>query len=307
MNKLEFPNRVTVELTNRCNVSCTFCHRQVINMELGDMSFELYKKIIDEMAEHVPIKMVPFFRGESIMHPQFVEFMKYAKQKGIGPIQLFSNGLIFNKAIAEAVIEAKVDFVSFSLDTVDKDIYKDSRVLGNLEVSMENVRQFGQLCKEYREKGIDVPEVQVSTVDLDIYRPKQQEFIDYWKKYVDVVRIYEEHDENGRFVKKEVSDKLSYISERRPCHKLYSDMIIYWDGRIALCNYDWDETHALGDANKQSLVEIWNSEIYENIRRMHETDTISDDYLCSKCEHWKAGYLEEQYLGKRILGDTTGE
>ena len=83
MKRENFPNRVTIELTNRCNVSCTFCHRQVVNMALGDMSFELYKKIIDEMAEHLPIKMVPFFRGETIMHPEFVKFMRYAKGKGI--------------------------------------------------------------------------------------------------------------------------------------------------------------------------------------------------------------------------------
>lgn len=304
MNKLEFPNRVTIELTNRCNVSCTFCHRQVIDMPLGDMSFDLYKKIIDEMAEHTPIKMVPFFRGETILHPRFVEFMKYAKEKGIGPIQLFSNGLGFDKHIAEAVIESGVDFVSFSLDTLDTDIYKESRLQGDLQISIENVRRFGSLCKEYGKKGIAVPEIQVSSVDLDVYRPKQQEFIEYWKQYVDIVRIYEEHDENGRFVKKEISDKLSYISERRPCHKLYNDMIIYWDGRAALCNYDWDEKHNIGDANTQSLGEIWNSEEYERIRCMHETDTISEEYLCSKCEHWKAGYLEEQYLGKRILGNS---
>lgn len=307
MKRKVFPTRVTIELTNRCNVSCTFCHRQVVDMQLGDMSFDLYKKIIDEMAAHTPIKMVPFFRGEPIMHPNFIEYMKYAKQRGIGPIQVFSNGLIFDRQIAEAVIEAGVDFVSFSLDTLDKEIYKTSRILGDLEKSMENVRQFGLLCKKCREEGKDVPQIQVSTVDLDVYRREQQEFVDYWKKYVDIVRIYEEHDENGKFVKKEVSDRLGYISERKPCHKLYNDMIIYWDGRIALCNYDWDEKHSLGDVNRQTLEEIWNSDAYERVRQMHETDTIDADYICNKCEHWKAGYLENQYLGKRILGDSMGE
>ena len=207
--------------------------------------------------------------------------------------------------MAKAVIETGVDFVSFSLDTLDREIYKSSRLLGDLEISMDNVKQFGLLCREYKEKGIAVPEVQVSSVDLDVYRPKQEEFISYWRQYVDIVRIYEEHDENGRFVKKEVSDRLSYLSSRKPCNKLYSDMIIYWDGRVALCNYDWDEKHEIGNVNQQSLAEIWNSKEYEAIRKMHETDSIRDDYLCSKCEHWKAGYLEKQYLGKRFLGDMT--
>lgn len=303
MNKLEFPERVTVELTNRCNVSCTFCHRNSFDMKLGDMSFELYKKIIDEMSQHKPIKLVPFFRGESILHPQFIECMEYAKKRGIGPIQLFSNGLNFNKEIAEKVIEAGVDFISFSLDTLNTEIYKKSRLLGDLDVSMENVKAFGILCRQYRKAGKAVPEVQVSTVDLEVYHSEQQAFIDYWKQYVDIVRVYEEHDENGGFVNPEVSKALGCISERRPCHKLYRDMIIYWDGSVALCNYDWNNQMEIGNVNRNSLSEIWNSEKYKKIRNMHETDSIDKEIICSKCEHWKAGYLENHYLGKMITGN----
>ena len=61
MEKLQFPNRITVELTNQCNVSCTFCPRQLMNMKIGNMDRKLYFKIIDEAAEHLPIKLVLFF------------------------------------------------------------------------------------------------------------------------------------------------------------------------------------------------------------------------------------------------------
>ena len=175
MKRLSFPDRVTIELTNRCNVSCTFCHRNCFKMQLGDMSERLYKKIIDEMSEHTPIKMVPFFRGESILHPQFVEFMHYAKSRNIGPIQLFSNGLAFDSDIAREVIDAGVDFVSFSLDTLDYKVYKETRLMGDLEISMKNVEYFGMLCQKERKKGNKVPQVQVSSVDLEIYKAKQKE------------------------------------------------------------------------------------------------------------------------------------
>ncbi len=302
MKLLNFPNRVTVELTNRCNVSCTFCHRQVYDMKMGDMSAELYYKIIDEMAEHRPIKLVPFFRGESVLHPEFIDFMIYAKNKGIGPIQLFSNGLAFDHKIAEAIIKAGVDFVSFSLDTLDDTIYKNSRISGDLSISMKHVREFCLLCQEYRKKGAAVPEIQVSTVDLAVYKEGQQDFIDYWKKYADIVRIYEEHDENGGFVDPEVSKKLAFLSERKPCRKLYTDMIIYWNGEIALCNYDWHNQLSIGDVNIQSMEEIWMSAQYNEIRKMHEENRIKDSLICSKCEHWKADYLENHYLGKAIRG-----
>ena len=76
MKKLDFPNRITIELTNQCNVSCSFCPRQKINMEIGFMDIKLYKKIIDEASSHLPVKLVLFFRGESMLHPQFIECLQ---------------------------------------------------------------------------------------------------------------------------------------------------------------------------------------------------------------------------------------
>lgn len=301
MNKSQFPNRVTIELTNRCNISCTFCHRNDFDMKLGNMTDELYKKIIDEMAENLPVAMVPFFRGESLLHPHFIEYIQYAKEKGIGPIQFTSNGLLFNKDMAQKLIEAGVDFASFSLDTIDEKLYSASRRHGNLKKSMENVEAFAVMCKEYREKGIKTPTIQVSTVDIDEYRSEQKEFIEYWKKYADVVRVYEEHDNNGRFRNKEVSARLQAVGARKPCRKLYTDMVIYWDGNISLCCYDWNETHSFGNVNNMTMKEIWNSDEMNALRKMHETDTITDDYICKECEHWKADYIDQKFLGKAYM------
>lgn len=307
MEKLSFPNRVTVELTNRCNISCTFCHRQVYDMDLGDMSADLFKKIIDEMAEHLPIKLVPFFRGEPLLHPQFMELMQYAKKKGIGPIQVFSNGLAFDKRVSEDIIEAGVDFISFSLDTLDEEIYKVSRVHGKLEQSIENVKYLSSLCKKYAAMGKKVPQIQVSTVDLEVYKAGQKEFVEFWEPFVDTVRIYEEHDENGGFVDPEVAKALSFLSERKPCRKLFTDMIIYWDGSAALCNYDWDNNVNIGNVKDSSIKEVWNSSVYENLRAMHNSGNIDGNIMCSKCEHWKADYLENHYLGQAIKGSLHGE
>ena len=124
MEKKRFPDRVTVELTNDCNVSCSFCNRQKIDMSIGYIEDALYYKIIDEMALHKPIKLVPFFRGEPLMHPHIVEYLHYAKDKGIGPIQMASNALLLNEQMQDALIDVGVDYISFSLDTLDADIYK---------------------------------------------------------------------------------------------------------------------------------------------------------------------------------------
>lgn len=303
MKKLDFPNRITVELTNDCNVSCTFCNRQKIAMDIGYMDETLFYKIVDEMANHLPIKMVPFFRGEPLMHPQIIDFIKYAKKKGIGPIQMASNALLLDEKMQDDLIESGIDYVSFSLDTLDHELYRCSRQLGDLEISSKNVESMGLKCKERRKRGLSAPTIQVSTINIDEYIPGQKAFIDKWTQYADVVRVYEQHDEKGRLVNPEIQKKLDIFSERKPCRKVFTDMIIYWDGRLALCNYDWNENREVGNVSKMSLQEAWNSKMYEAIRQMHLNDTF-DESICKECHHWKIDYVENGFLGQAYSKET---
>ena len=63
----------------------------------------------------------------------------------------------------------------------------------------------------------------------------------------------------GRFVSDEVRRRMDIFDNRMPCRKVFTDMIIYWDGKLALCNYDWDEQRNIGNVNEMSLQEAWNS------------------------------------------------
>lgn len=299
MKKLDFPNRITVELTNKCNVSCTFCPRQSVGMKIGFMSMELYKKIVDEAARHLPVKLVVFFRGESLLHPQFIECVKYAKEKGIGPVQYATNAFELSKDMADKLLETGIDFISFSLDTLDSEIYKKSRLCGDLDVSRENVIYLSKKCEERKKKGLQAPTLQVSTIEVEDYMPGQKEFIEFWKSYVDIVRVYYEHDDNGKFRNAEIQKLLEEeVPVRKPCRKLFTDLLVYWDGQCALCCYDWRGGLPNLNLNKMTIEEAWNSEVYEQLRKAHNNNEIPDNTMCQKCQHWRIDYVENGYLGK---------
>ena len=299
MKKLDFPNRITVELTNQCNVSCTFCPRQSVDMKIGFMSMELYKKIIDEASDHLPVKLVIFFRGESLLHPEFIECVKYAKDKGIGPIQYATNAFELTNDMADKLLETGIDFISFSLDTLDPEIYRKSRLCGNLDISRDNVIYLSKKYDEKRKKGLQVPTLQVSTVEIEEYMPEQGQFIEFWKKYVDIVRVYYEHDDNGKFRNVEVQRLLEEeVPERKPCRKLFTDLLVYWDGQLALCNYDWRGGLQGLNLNKMTIEEAWNSKSYEQLREAHNNGEIADDIMCQNCQHWRIDYMQNGYLGK---------
>lgn len=303
MEKLSFPNRITVELTNRCNVSCTFCPRQSLSMKTGDMDISLFKKIIDEASEHLPVKLVLFFRGESLLHPQFFECLEYAKKKGIGPIQFATNALALTPEFSEKMVESGIDFISFSLDTIDKEVYEKSRETGNLDKSMEHVRYISALCEERRRAGENAPTLQVSTIEIPDYMPRQKEFIDYWLKYVDIVRVYYEHDDKGNFRDAEVLRKMPVITERQACRKVFTDLLVYWDGQLALCNYDWRGGLNGLNLNRMTIQEAWDSDLYENVRKMQQENNYPDGIMCKECQHWRIDYMPNGFLGKMYRSD----
>lgn len=65
-----FPSRIVLELTPDCNLSCPMCPRQHIKLEESYMTWEMYKKLLDEIQEENSQAVVlPFWRGKSCMHP----------------------------------------------------------------------------------------------------------------------------------------------------------------------------------------------------------------------------------------------
>ena len=295
-NVKDFPNRITIELTNRCNLECTFCPRHLVNVNLGNMEWGMFKKIIDEAALYLPVTIVLFFRGESLVHPDLCKMIKYAKNKGIGPVQLASNGFLLDDRISDGLIEAGLDFISFSLDTIDDEVYKKTRINSDLNIAMENVIHFAKKCESLKANGIKVPEIQVSSVDVEDYKASQQNFIDFWRQYADRVRIYIEHSTDGHLgsIKSFHNDN----QRRRSCGKVYSDMVVYWNGEVALCNHDWDNKMNIGNVKDQTIADIWISENYKKIRNMHEMAEFDDNVVCKFCDHWRMYYSSEGFVGK---------
>lgn len=301
---LKFPNRITVELTNACNIDCTFCPRQHVSMHSSFMNFDTYKKIVDEMAQHIPICLVLFLRGESLLHPEIIQCIKYAKEKNINPVQLASNGLLLEGKMQDDIIASGLDFISFSLDTNDKEIYEKSRKYSDFDRSHHNILSFLQKCNEYKTRGYKVPETQVSTINLDVYQNGQQEFIEFWERYADTVRVYEEHSSDGNLGS--IKGLKQKNEKRLPCQKIYTDMVIYCDGVVALCNHDWDTKSAIGNVNDHSVSELWNGQRYQDIRAMHEEGNIESDLNCKNCDHWRMYYTPEGFLGKTYKRKSAG-
>lgn len=289
-----FPHRVTLELTNKCNLNCVFCPRKLMNKNLGFMPQSLAKKLIDEMAVNLPVTLVPFFRGESLLHPNWHEIIHYAKQKGLGPVQLTSNATKLNLETAEKILDLEIDFISFSLDTTDSKLYESTRRGGNYEMVLNNILNFLELREK---KNTRLPEVQISSVETLHHKAGIDAFVKFWQPKADRVRIYIEHSTTEH--PGAIATPLPHFLKRLPCHKPFTDIIVLWDGDIALCNHDWTRTdnEFIGNVTNTDIANIWHSDRYQQIRTLHHNSTVDAETLCKHCDHWKMYYLEDGFLG----------
>ena len=295
-----FPERITLELTNSCNLSCVFCPRKVMAKHMGFLDVALAERLLKEMADNAPVSIVPFFRGEPLLHPKWYDILSSIKKFGLGPIQLTTNATLMGAEEAQRLIDLEVDFVSFSLDTLDSQKYERARRGADYRKVIKNIQQLIQLKEKTQSR---LPEIQVSAIDTEDYREGLDSFVAYWKPRVDRVRIYIEHSQDGH--PGSIAHQLPEFDNRLPCKKVFTDMVILWDGEVALCNHDWtrDKMKRIGNVVESSISTVWKSERYERIRLMHTQGNVSAEPLCAHCDHWKMYYIPEGLLGKLYFRD----
>ena len=74
--------------------------------------------------------------------------------------------------------------------------------------------------------------------------------------------------------------------------------MIDYDGDVLLCNHDWHKKMILGNINKESILDIWNNNVYESTRKF-----LSQGYRkespCRECDA-NGTMMGEEYFNKWI-------
>lgn len=283
---LPFPRRVTLEFTNHCNLRCIFCPRRFMEKETGFLDVGLARELMVQMGEHLPVTVVPFFRGESFTHPQWHVLLASLHEFGLGPIQMATNASLLTDERARKILEIGIDTLSFSMDTLNPDTYRRLRGTDYAK-SLENVLHFLELrqrCSSARACAT----VQVSAVKTKENAHELGDFIAFWQTKVDRIRIYPEHSADG---KPGSLSEAQAASPRMPCGKVFEEMVVYWNGDVALCNHDWTRCitkQHIASVKKQSIQDIWHSPAYEAIREAHIMARLAGIAPCEHCQHWRS-------------------
>lgn len=117
------PPRISIELTNICNLHCSYCMRDedaLYHSPANFFSVELLKRIIQGARASYGIGYVSFTGGEVTIHPRFKEIVEMVAAEGV-QFSFVTNGWHFARVYPLLVANREaVRAVAFSLDGADK-------------------------------------------------------------------------------------------------------------------------------------------------------------------------------------------
>ena len=267
------PYTATIELTSRCNANCVYCGRDKLPF-VGDMSIEHFKKIVDAMPF---VGFVgPWAVGESLLHPDIFEAIKYVKSKG-KYVNISTNGSVLSERVCKGLLEAGLDELKISVDTDDKDDYEKTRVPLSWDKLVEGVKRF----KKMRDEGGYKTTLIVRMTETPYNRIYKDRIIDFWNKIADIViyrkvrDFYSEHEET--------SSKEDIIK----CRRIDNEIIIFANGAVVMCCDDWYCDNQIGqidfdDISTDNILKIFNGEKMNNIRKAMK-EGKNYPFLCDVC------------------------
>ena len=112
------------EITEHCNLNCTFCHQEFGKKKTFKSDFPLddYKNIIDSAKREKQIKYIRVTGGEPLLHPHIKDFLQYAAQAGFCTILNTNATLLSAEEIADLspwVGIWKISLPSFNAEQTD--------------------------------------------------------------------------------------------------------------------------------------------------------------------------------------------
>jgi radical SAM protein with 4Fe4S-binding SPASM domain len=277
---VEYPLHLDIEVSNKCNYKCAICTFS-INESDKDlppfMDTDIFKKIIDESAEHgLPAIQTSYF-GEPLMRKDLHDLVAYARKKGIMDVFVTTNGALLTETRAKELIDAGVSRIHISVDAYSRESYDLIRRKGYFDIVLNNIHNLIKM------KGANkLPIVRVSFCKNAINEHETDSFIDYWRKHgADQVAIQEYI--NAEPGKANLFPKDRHTVNDFVCLDPFRRLSIRSNGDILPCCIIYGSSMKLGNVATDSIYDVWRSKKICDLRKMIKERKYHDNPYCSVC------------------------
>ncbi|MBN1497008.1 MAG: SPASM domain-containing protein [Spirochaetes bacterium] len=279
-----------IELTNHCVMRCVMCPRtNNMSRPLGFMEFDLYRAAIDELSSCNPdfganqVLWLHHF-GESLLHPEFGSFIRYASSKNIRT-GLSVNPIMLRESVIDELLSAGLKILYLSLDGHDDESFQKIR---GIEMAYEPSRRRLLDFLARKKTASSTITTILSMIDFDLNRQSIEILRSYWESMPGIDQFlpksFTTWDGNAPDVNALDSERSATRIDRSRvrCTFPWEQMTITWDGDVVPCCFDYDKKYILGNMRKSSLSEIWNGLPMKLLREEFDSNRVANS-LCARC------------------------
>lgn len=273
-----------VELTEGCNLRCTFCGLNGIRGKENNYKFltlDLAARIVDRLNEAGWLPRIEFaMHGEPSMNPNMVPILRLFRE-GLPKAHLMmtSNGGGFLRQPTQLI-----DDVLLYLNVLALDAY-------------ENVNIVPKLLAAYQ--GKHSPQFYPREASANPHTRRKQG--EHHLVIVEDITVATKGTHATLNNHAGAGAPKDYSAQGKRCAKPFREISVRWDGSVAVCCNDWRGEYKCGNLVQHSLEQIWQSAAFRAARRKLYHGQ-RDFGPCNGCNalSYRPGLLPDQ-KGKRSL------
>lgn len=306
--KVVSPRYVRVVVGNTCNLKCVMCpyHSAAIKPTHTTNFFQHQQTmdwaIMERLAQDCGQARAGVTIGnveEPLLHPRLIDFIRRCRQAGVPRVHLTTNGQLLNQDRSQALLEAGLTSIDISLDAADPETYFKIR-----GARLERVEANIMDLIEWRDRINSPCEIRTSFVrNQGLDSTEEQRFRDKWLAKINGVCVlnlaqYQDANMHLETGNQRVQNAIEVYTEkaggRWACLFPFTEISVLPDGRIYYCietlfrlGFDQDIA-SLGNYTTQSLQEIWQGELFQQLRQELILNQLADRPICKNCNTWQS-------------------
>lgn len=316
-------------MTTQCNLACLFCGR-TYDIQVGCSSkadLLKHQRYLSLDAFEMIIEQIPGLQsvdiqgtGEPLLHPQFAKILALCSAKNIA-VEFFTNATQLDNAMAECILNASVQRITFSIDAATPDLFGRIRRGADLQRVSSNIASFMNLlhtsgktlphirvmmvlstvnlheisgvldlCRNWKVNEMVLSKINIPGAELSLLEPNEDalwqaiEGAEVLANQYGLRLTVEVSSNEGEAPTNIESSRKDGILPR--CLWPWYSANLLVDGSVTPCAFiSYSSAMNMGNVLENGFGAIWNSADYRKLRTAHRTG-VWNNQPCSNCRNY---------------------
>lgn len=267
--------KIYIEITNKCNLNCTFCSE--VKRKKEKITLENFEEIIKKINNYTDYIYL-HVKGEPLLHPEIDKILDIAEKYNL-KVNLTTNGTLFPNVVDKIKDKKALHKINFSL-------HSENNYKNYLENIFENVKKLStDTVAIYRLWTLNNNELDKQSQEIvekikNFYNLDEKTYKNLKTKNNIKISSTIYVDKDNEFTWPDnIENELSPLGY---CHALKTHIAILVDGTVVPCCLDSNASIPLGNIYDNTLEEIINNERYKNLQKSFQNRKPCES-LCRRC------------------------